>query len=447
LDHALNSHERKDRNLMKTWNKSREMLERAKQSLVGGVSSPFRAKCKVPLYFADAAGSRMRDVDGNEYIDYGLAWGPLILGHCHPVLTSAMEERARKPHNYGAQHEIEYLVAELMQKAAPGVERVAFTSSGSEALQCAMRLARAATGRHRILKFEGHYHGWMDSALLSYKPSSAQVGPEDSPAVVPGSRGQVPNAVENAVVARWNRLDMLEHLLAAHSSEIAAVLMEPVLCNSGCLMPLPGYLEAVRDLCTRHGVLLIFDEVITGFRIDLGGAQAHFGVMADIVTYGKALAGGLPMSAIAGRADIMEQMLSGTAFGGTFNGNPISTGAALATLTELAKDDGELLRHANRMGSQLMTGLCETARKHSVPAVVTGFGTAFALHFTKRTELSEYRDTFDDDREKLDRFLSGALEEGLNLLPDGRFYVSAAHSEKDVAETLQIFDRVFDGLS
>jgi glutamate-1-semialdehyde 2,1-aminomutase len=432
---------------VKSWNKSRELLERAKRSLVGGVSSPFRAKCVVPLFFADARGSRMRDVDGNEYIDYGLAWGPLILGHCHPALTSALEERARQPHNYGAQHETEYLVAELIQQLSPCAERIAFTSSGSEALQGAMRLARAATGRRRILKFEGHYHGWMDSALLSYKPTAAQVGPEDAPAVVLGSRGQVPNSVENAVVAPWNRIDVLEQLLEAHGDEIAAVLMEPVLCNSGCLMPQHGYLEAVRELCTKHGTLLIFDEVITGFRIDLGGAQAHFGVKADLVTYGKALAGGVPMSAIAGRADVMEQMLSGTAFGGTFNGNPLSTGAALATLTELAKGDGEPLRHANRMGQQLMTGLCETARKYSVPATVTGFGAAFALHFTRRTELREYRDTFDDDRAQLDRFLAGALEQGLNLLPDGRFYVSAAHTQKDVADTLQAFDRVFAAMA
>jgi glutamate-1-semialdehyde 2,1-aminomutase len=432
---------------MKSWEKSRELLTRARQSLVGGVSSPFRAKCAVPLYFADAAGARMRDVDGTEYIDYALAWGPLILGHCHPALTRAMQERASKPHNYGAQHEIEFLVGELMQKVAPGVERVAFTSSGSEALQGAMRLARSATGRPRILKFEGHYHGWMDSALLSYKPTASQVGPEEAPAVVLGSRGQVANSVENAIVAPWNRIDVLQRMLAAHAGEIAGVVLEPVLCNIGCLMPEPGYLQAVRELCTRYGVLLIFDEVITGFRIQLGGAQAHFGVTADIVTYGKALAGGIPMSAIAGRADIMEQMLSGTAFGGTFNGNPISTGAALATLTELAKNDGEALQHANRMGSQLMTGLRDAARRRGIPAVVTGFGAAFALHFTDRTELREYRDTFDDDRGRLERFLGLALEHGLNLLPDGRFYVSAAHNEQDIADTLDAFDRIFAGLA
>jgi glutamate-1-semialdehyde 2,1-aminomutase len=257
----------------------------------------------------------------------------------------------------------------------------------------------------------------------------------------------VGNSADNAVAAPWNRIDVLEKLLAGGAAEIAAVLMEPVLCNSGCLMPRPGYLEAVRALCDRYRVLLIFDEVITGFRIEPGGAQAHFGVTADLITYGKALAGGIPMSAIAGRADVMELMLTGAAFGGTFIGNQISTGAALATLNELAKNDGEALARANRAGRQLMEGLRETAGRHGIPAVVTGFGAAFALHFTGRPELHDYRDTLGDDRGRLDRFLAGALEHGLNLLPDGRFYVSAAHTEKDIDETLTIFERIFSQLS
>lgn len=262
-----------------------------------------------------------------------------------------------------------------------------------------------------------------------------------------GSRGQVANSVENVVVAPWNRADVLEQILTARAGEIAAVLMEPVLCNSGCLMPEAGYLEAVRTLCTRYGILLLFDEVITGFRIHLGGAQAHFGVTADLVTLGKAMAGGIPMSAVAGRADIMEQILSGTVFGGTFNGNLLSTRAALATLTELSRNDGEPLARANRLGFRLMEDLRETVRRHSIPALLCGFGAAFALHFTHRTELHQYRDTLDDDRSLLDRFLFAALERGLNLLPDGRFYVSIAHSEEDIAETLDICEDVFAQLA
>ncbi|MEP6538170.1 MAG: aspartate aminotransferase family protein [Bryobacteraceae bacterium] len=438
----------KEQLTLKTWDKSRELLERAKLSLTGGVSSPFRAKCAIPLYFEDGQGSRLRDVDGNEYIDYALAWGPLILGHCHPALVKALLEAARKPHNYGAQHELEFLVSEMIQKLSPGGERVAFTSSGSEALQIVMRLARAFTGREKILKFEGHYHGWMDSALLSYKPSADAVGPLDGPAVTLGSRGQAANSVSNMMVAPWNNLSILERILEQSADEIAAVIMEPVLCNSGCLMPEPGYLESVRELCTRHNVLLIFDEVITGFRIAPGGAQEVFGVTSDLTTYGKAVAGGVPMSVVAGRAEIMEMMLTGgVAFGGTFNGNPLATGAALATLTELSKNDGAGLKSANKIGLELMEGLNEIGQRRGIPVQTTGFGAAFSLHFTTRQAIRDYRDTLEDDTVRLKEFLTIAIEEGLNLLPDGRFYVSAVHTAKDCAETLEVFDRAFARLA
>jgi glutamate-1-semialdehyde 2,1-aminomutase len=245
-------------------------------------------------------------------------------------------------------------------------------------------------------------------------------------------------------VAPWNNIEILEQILDQRASEVAAVVMEPVLCNSGCIMPEPSYLKEVRELCTYHDTLLIFDEVITGFRIAPGGAQSSFGVTADLITYGKALAGGVPMSVIAGRAEIMEQMLTGgVAFGGTFNGNPLCTGAALATLTELARNDGEALKSANKLGLRLMDGLTEMARRHGIPALVTGFGAAFSLHFTGRAYISDYRDTLEDDPARLKQFLSIALEEGLNLLPDGRFYVSAVHTAKDCDQTLEVFEKAF----
>src|SRR5690242_19502110 len=223
---------------------SREMLERARQSLAGGVSSPFRAGFPVPLYFADGCGARLRDVDGNEYIDYVLAWGPMILGYRHPALVEAMRTAAERPYSYGEEHELEIRVAEKIQQLVPCAERVAFTSSGSEAVQLALRLARAYTKRNLILKFEGHYHGWMDSVLASNHPSREEAGPLEKPNIVLGSAGQVANAVDNVIVAAWNRVELLEQVFAAHGSKIAAVIMEPVLCNSGCLMPVPGYLEA-----------------------------------------------------------------------------------------------------------------------------------------------------------------------------------------------------------
>jgi glutamate-1-semialdehyde 2,1-aminomutase len=258
----------------------------------------------------------------------------------------------------------------------------------------------------------------------------------------------VPNVVDNVAVAPWNRLDVLERLFAERSGQIAAVMMEPVLCNSGCLMPTDGYLAGVQALCRRHGALLILDEVITGFRIALGGAQAHFGVTPDLATFGKAVAGGAPLSVVAGRREIMEQMFgAGVAFGGTFNGNPLSLAIAAATLTELARDGGAAIVRANEAGQALRTGLAGLAVRHGVPLTVTGFGAAFALHFTTRTELFDYRDTLDDDANRLSRVITRGLEAGLHLLPDGRLYLSAAHGEAEVAETLAAFDRIFAELS
>jgi len=425
------------------WEKSRDYLERAKRSLAGGVSSPFRAKAPVPLYFRDGCGARLEDVDGNQYIDYVLAWGPMILGYRHPAIVEAMYRHAELPTDYGAQHELEFLVAEKIQSLLPSAELVQFTSSGSEAVQIAFRLARAVTGRNLILKFEGHYHGWMDGALVSYKPSADQVGMYDSPNVVLGSRGQVPNAAENFVVAPWNDLRALERLMDAHTGTIAAVAMEPVLCNSGCILPRPGYLEAVQALCRKHGALLMFDEVITGFRISLGGAQEQYGVVPDMATFGKAVGGGAPVSGISGRREILMQMYEGVAFGGSFNGNPLSLASSYATLTELSRDNGAALRGALDLGGVLLAGIREIAARRGVPLLVSGFGTAMALHFTVRSELYDYRDTLGDDSAKLQRFLYRALDEGLHIVPDGRLYVSVAHTRRDIDETLERLDRVF----
>jgi glutamate-1-semialdehyde 2,1-aminomutase len=419
------------------WSRSRQNLERAKRSLAGGVSSPFRAKAPVPLYFRNGSGARLEDVDGNQYIDYCLAWGPMILGYRHPAIVEAMHRQAELPADYGAQHELEFEVSEQIQRLMPCAELVQFTSSGSEACQIAFRLARAFTGRNRILKFEGHYHGWMDGALVSYKPSVDQFG---APAL--GSRGQVPNSAENFAVTQWNDIDMLDRATA--DGGIAAVVMEPVLCNSGCVLPRPGYLEQARRLCTERGMLLIFDEVITGFRLSIGGAQEYYGVLPDLATFGKAVGGGAPLSGIAGRADILMQMYNGVAFGGSFNGNPVSLASANATLTELARDNGAALAHARRMGERLIDGIPRMAH---IPVLVSGFGAAFAIHFTNRTELRDYRDTLADDAGLLNRFLHRALEQGLHIVPDGRMYVSAAHTDRDIDDTLARLEVVFSNLS
>jgi glutamate-1-semialdehyde 2,1-aminomutase len=424
------------------WEKSEKLLERARRTLAGGVSSPFRARHPKPLYFRDACGCRLFDVDGNEYIDYSLSWGPIILGHRHPRLTEAVSRAALGPHTYGAQHELEPEVGELFQRSVPCAERVAFCSSGSEAVQLAFRLARGFTGRSKILKFEGHYHGWMDSALWSYKAQAADMGDPNACVPVAGSKGQLKTEI---VTAPWNSIEALEGVFASHGSGIAAAIMEPVLVNSGSILPRPGYLEFVRKITKRYGALLILDEVITGFRIAPGGAQAHFGVTPDLATFGKALAAGMTLSAVAGRADIMELMVSGgVAFGGTFNGNPVALAAAKVALEELTLDGGAALSRINALGESLMSGLREITTSAGVPAHVCGFGAAFSVHFSPRTEMADYRDTLDDDAVKLRDFVVKALERGIYLLPDGRFYLSAAHTEFDIDRTLSVFREILE---
>jgi glutamate-1-semialdehyde 2,1-aminomutase len=285
----------------------------------------------------------------------------------------------------------------------------------------------------------------MDSALVGYHPAPEQLGQIEEPPTTLGSCGQAPNAAENTVVAPWNRLDLLERILARHEGQIAAVIMEPVLCNSGGIPPEEGYLAGARELCRRHGALLIFDEVITGFRMGLGGAQQHYGVTPDLATFGKAVAGGLPLSVVAGRREIMGQMFGGgVVFGGTFNGNPLSLAGADACLAELARDGGAALKHANAIGLKLQAGIAGAARKRGVNVKIRGFGAAFALHFDNPTDIRDYRDTLAGDAARLRRFLTRALEEGLHLLPDGRMYVSAAHTEQDVEATVAAVERAME---
>ena len=282
----------------------------------------------------------------------------------------------------------------------------------------------------------------MDSALVSYHPQANEVGPWESPARVASSKGQVPNAVENVVVAPWNSLEAVERVFDSRGGEIAAVVMEPVLCNSGCILPQPGYLGGVREIAHRHGALFMLDEVITGFRLSLGGAQQYFGVTPDLATFGKAVAGGLALSGVAGRAEILEMTLDGgVAFGGSFNGSPIVLAGAHATLGVLSADDGAALKQAHRVGERLIEGIREKAKRRGLAVLVSGFGTAFAIHFTPRTELREYRDLFDDSADMLKRLVVALLQEGVYILPDGRLYVSVVHSEQDAAETIAAFDR------
>jgi glutamate-1-semialdehyde 2,1-aminomutase len=415
-------------------------LERSKKSLAGGVSSGLRAASKpLPLFFQSGAGSRLVDVDGNQFLDYTLAWGPLILGHCSEVINAAVRNQLEILQQVGAQHDLEWEVAEQICRLVPCAEQVVFSNTGTEAVQVAFRLARAFTGRNKILRFEGHYHGWMDNVLNGYRPAADPSGIPTKP-----SEGMNATAGEETITLPWNDLSLVEDLLREHGDSIAAIITEPILCNSSCLMPLPGYLEGLRDLATQHGCILIFDEVITGFRVDMGGAQSYFGVTPDLTTFGKAIAGGFSLSAVAGRRDILQLVEQHrVVHAGTFNGNPLSLAAARAVLHHMESSQGAVLDQIKANGEILMNGIRAIARAHDVPVLINGVGSIFHLSFTDKAVIHNYRETLNADLAKKDRFVEKMLSHRIYLLPDGRWYLSSAHIETDIQETLKAIEDLF----
>lgn len=420
-----------------------ERFNRAQRSLAGGVSSGLRASAKpVPIYFSTGTGSRLIDVDGNEFIDYTLAWGPLILGHRSRVVTEAVIDQLGKLQQVGAQHDLEWEVAEQICRIVPCAERVIFSNTGTEAVQAAFRLARAYTGRQKIIRFEGHYHGWMDNVLTGYRP---QIEDGTLLSEKPPTEGMSETAVAETVVLPWNDLNAVEAALKARGDEVAALIMEPILCNSGCLMPSTEYLAGIRSLCSRFGVLLIFDEVITGFRVSLGGAQSLFGVTPDLATFGKAIAGGFTLSAVAGSRDIVGMIAKGrVSHAGTFNGNPVCLAAARAVLSELERDSGSLLESLRTRGERLQAGIHDIASKLHIPVLINGVGSVFSISFSDRPTMTNYRE-FRQSNEKIrGEWIESMLRSGIYLLPDGRWYLSTAHTDDDVDVTLE---RVFETLS
>jgi len=405
-------------------------FERSQKSLAGGVSTALRRNAKpYPMFYSHGEGAWLTDVDGNRFIDYTLAWGPLILGHSPAALNEAIAAQLPKGHTFGAQHALEFQAAELLCDAIPCADKVAFANSGTEIVQVALRLARAVTGRALYLKFEGHYHGWDDSVLVSFKPAAADCG---SMSPTPVGTGQRPWS--GAVVARWNDRASVQAAFAAHPGEISAIICEPLLCNSGCLPPLDGFLEFLRATATANGALLIFDEVITGFRLALGGGQAFYGVTPDLATFAKACGGGLPLSVLAGRNEYMDWIADGrVVHAGTLNGNPIALAAAVASLQTLTP---EVYERMHRNGHALRRGLEEALRTKGIPLVTTGEGSVFQLHFQPETP-REYRDTLPTDKALYAAFLLALLDAGVLALPDGRWYISAAHDEAVIEDTLK----------
>lgn len=417
-------------------------FQRAQAHLAGGVSSIMRAAARpVPLFFRSGSGAVLVDLDGHRYIDYALGWGPLILGHSHPAVLRAVRSQLRKFQHLGAQHELEAQVAQKICHIVPSADVVAFSNTGTEAVQLALRLARAWTGRQKFIKFEGHYHGWIDNVLLSYHPP----GDIDSKGkAVPASEGQSLSGFEDVCILAWNDFGALDRVTQEQSDKIAAVITEPILCNSSCLMPCGDYLRRMRQLANRFGIVLIFDEVITGFRVDAGGAQRLFGIRPDLTILGKGLGSGFPLSAVVGKKEIMDLIAQRrVVHAGTFNGNPISLAAAAATLEILSASGGRVLKKIEERGEQLKSGISRLAREAGIPCLINGLGSAFHLSFTSRSSMHDYRDTLDADGALRDRFVESMLELGIYLLPDGRWYISAAHTPAHVKTTLEAVGESF----
>ena len=418
---------------------SLQRWQRASRSLAGGVSSGLRRNAfPHPLYFTHGRGATLFDVDGNTYIDYTLGWGPNILGNAPATVIEGVREAIQNGLTFGAQHDLEYEVAEMLTSIIPCADRVCFANSGTEIVQVALRLARAATGRSKFIKFEGHYHGWDDSVLQSYHPTAEQLASARS-GPIPVGTGQLP--VPSTVIAQWNDPESVQEAFAWHRGQIAAVICEPLLCNSGCIAPRPGFLEFLRDITLQHGALLIFDEVITGFRLGLAGAQGFYRVTPDLATYAKAVGGGAPLSVLAGRRTYMEWIESGkVVHAGTLNGNLIALAAARATLAFLMSDAENIYSNLFRRGEELRSGIASILRGRGHQVCAGGEGPVFHLAFLAN-QPRNYRDLLTADTRKYRNFLLALQDEGVLPLPDGRWYLSTAHTDDDVEATLEAVRR------
>lgn len=428
---------------MRSYAKSIALYEKTRKHLAGGVSSNVRyASVPVPLFFARGEGARLYDVDGNVHIDYVLGNGPAILGHAPKTVVEAVAASLGEGQLFAAQNPRETELAERLCGLLPGADVVRFSTSGTEAVLMAFRLARAFTGRDKILKFEGHYHGWSDQAYISARPPLNEAGPADAPVPVAGSPGMPASVLGDVAVCTWNDLDLLEQALERHRGEIAGVIMEPIMVNGGAIPPAPGYLEGVRALCDKHGALFICDEVITGFRVGLRGAQGKFGVTADLSIYAKAVAAGFPLAMVAGRRDIMDTLADkGVMHGGTYNGNVQSMAAALAALDVLEADGGAVYRDLDARGTELMQGLASLAKKHRLPILVQGMPAIFQTFFTSGPAPRNYRDSAACDRDAMLAFHAALQEEGVRAQQAGKWFLSTAHDRPVIEETLAAADR------
>ena len=425
--------------------RSRLLWERSRQSLAGGVSSNVRAGAETPLFFESARGARLYDVDGNSYLDYVIGQGPMLLGHTPGPVMDAVQDALQRGQLFAGQHELEILLSEKLQSLIPCAEMLRYSNSGSEIVQAALRLARAHTGREKIVKFEGHYHGWFDNVLISVAPPLDAAGPRHAAQPVAASEGQASSALEDVVVLPWNDLALFEKRVHQQGDEIAAVIMEPVMCNTGCILPVAGYLEGVRDICSRHGIVLIFDEVITGFRLGPGGAQGYFGVTPDLATFGKAMASGFTLSCLAGRRELMELIAQGRVnHSGTFNSNVTAMAAAHATLEELERDEGRIYGQLFDQGQSLMEGIRALAQKKGTDVLVQGPGPMFHLAFTDQPAIVDYRSYLESDQARYGKLAELLLAAGIRVTDRGLWYLCAAHEPSDIGFTLEGLESIWN---
>jgi glutamate-1-semialdehyde 2,1-aminomutase len=420
--------------------KNDQLFERSRRTIPGGVNSPvraFRAVGGVPRFIERGEGSHIWDADGRAYIDYVGSWGPLALGHADPDVVAAVRSAAERGLSFGAPTEGEAELAELLARLVPGLELVRLVSSGTEATMSALRLARGATGRSRIVKFEGCYHGHADSLLVKAGSGALTLGN-------PSSAGVTPETASQTLVLDYNDAAGVEAAFAEHGPSIACVIVEPVAGNMNLVAPAAGFLRTLRELCTKHGALLIFDEVMTGFRVGLRGAQGLYGIQADLITLGKVAGGGMPLGAFGGRREIMENIapLGPVYQAGTLSGNPLAVAAGITTLRKLeAPGFFERLGAATR---SLCEGLVAAGRKRGVPFSAQAVGGMFGLYF-RAAPPSNYAEVMQCDSEAFKRFFHGMLERGVYLAPSAyeAGFVSSAHSDADIAATIAAAEAAF----
>ena len=424
-------------------NRNQQLFDRAQRHIPGGVNSPVRAFRSVggtPCFFTKGSGSRVIDADGKSYLDYVGSWGPLILGHAHPEVVVAVQEAAARGLSFGAPTEREVDMADLLCGLLPSLDMVRLVSSGTEATMSAIRLARGFTGRDLLVKFEGCYHGHSDSLLVKAGSGMLTFGN-------PSSGGVPADVAKHTLVLDYNDVAQLENAFAEHGERIATVIVEPVVGNMNLIAPKPEFLKVMRELCTKHGSVLIFDEVMTGFRVGIGCAQAYYGITPDLTTLGKVIGGGMPVGAFGGKREIMEKIAPlGTVYqAGTLSGNPVAVAAGLATL-RLIRAPG-FYDSLTRKTAMLCNGLTEAARKHGVAFSAQSVGGMFGLYFRSNCPQS-YAEVMDSDKEAFNRFFHAMLDAGHYFAPSAfeAGFVSAAHSDADIAETVAAAERWFASL-